>query len=222
MKGLLIVANWKSNKTISEANTWLEEFKRNYKKRENTEIVLCIPFTILYFVKNYLKENNLDVKLGAQDVSIFSQGSHTGEVNAEQIKELADYVLIGHSERKEAFGETDETLSKKTERAIEASLTPIFFVQDVDGFIPEGIKIVVYEPPGSISTVSGGIPDSVDNVSSASEKLRNKGSFEQILYGASVNPENVSTFTSLPFIDGIVSGKASLDPLEFSELIKNA
>ena len=222
MKPLLIIANFKSNKTVSEAKTWIEEFSKGFKPKEGKEMVICPSFTLLPVFKQYINEQNLPIKLGAQDLSSFPEGPYTGEVNGKQIKDLADYVLIGHSERRSNFNETDEILSRKVENALVANLKPIFFVQNVDTPIPKGLEIIVYEPPESISTVSGGIADNPKDVSETISQLRESHSFKYALYGGSVDSQNVSTFTKLSNVDGVVPGRASLDALEFLKIIENA
>ena len=222
MKPLLIIANFKSNKTVSEAKTWIEEFSKGFKPKEGKEMVICPSFTLLPVFKQYINEQNLHIKLGAQDLSSFPEGPYTGEVNGKQIKEFADYVLIGHSERRNLLKENNESIEKKVENALVANLKPIFFVQNVDTPIPKGLEIIVYEPPESISTVSGGIADNPKDVSETISQLRESHSFKYALYGGSVDSQNVSTFTKLSNVDGVVPGRASLDPLEFLKIIENA
>ena len=125
MDKLFIVANLKSNQTNSEAKDWLFNFKKikDLKQNlDNKEIILCPSFILLDFFALFIAENNLPFKLGAQNVSPFDQGPYTGEVNAKQIKDFADYVLVGHSERRNNFGETDDRLFKKVEVCLKYSL----------------------------------------------------------------------------------------------------
>lgn len=233
MKPLLIIANFKSNMINLGANDWLQEisnFTRSASSGQasqisnlnNKEIVVCPSFTLLPMFKNYIDEQKLPIELGAQDVSSFPEGPYTGEVNGRQIKELADYVLIGHSERRSLLKESDKLIEEKVEKAIAVNLQPIFFVQNVDTPIPREVEIVVYEPPESISTVSGGTADNPKDVFESVNKLRKIRKFKYVLYGGSVDSQNVFTFTSLPNVDGVVPGRASLDALEFLKIIENA
>ncbi|OGH02956.1 MAG: hypothetical protein A2798_00830 [Candidatus Levybacteria bacterium RIFCSPHIGHO2_01_FULL_37_17] len=219
-KILYIVANFKSNKTEDEAKNWLDNFK-NYKGENAKQIILCPPFTLLPTFKNFIKINSLQISLGAQNVSQFDEGPYTGEENAKQIKEFADYVLIGHSERRNLLNETDEMISEKVRNSISNELIPIFFVQTPDRAIPSGVELVVYEPPSSISGASGGIADDIDDVLKAAEKIKVAGQY-QVLYGGSVNPANVNDFTSRTQISGVVVGKESLEADEFIRVIENA
>src|SRR5574340_1242098 len=115
MDKLLIVANLKSYKTETEAKEWLDAFvkiKEIVNNLTDKEVIICPPFQLLFMFSLYAKDKGLPVKIGAQNLSPFEEGAYTGEVNARQIKDFADYVLIGHSERRNNFGETDDMLSK--------------------------------------------------------------------------------------------------------------
>src|SRR5579872_3663207 len=110
MKKLYIIANWKSYKTTQEAKDWLIEAKKMLSEKpltENKVFVLCVPFTLLSLVSQFIHENSLPIFVGSQDISPFGMGAYTGEINAAQIKEFANYALIGHSERRRYFHESD-------------------------------------------------------------------------------------------------------------------
>lgn len=222
MNKVFIVANLKSYKTENEAKEWLENLKKIKDigvSLENKEIIVCPPFQLLLMFKTYILENNLPVSIGAQDVSPFDEGAYTGEVNAKQIKEYADYVLIGHSERRKNFGETDDVLSKKTVLALKYELTPIYLIQNKDTVVPQGIQIIAYEP---IFAIGNGNPDTPENANEIAGFLKSKNSDYKLLYGGSVSPQNVNSFTSLSNISGVLVGSASLDALEFIKIIENA
>lgn len=215
MKKLFIVANWKSNKTILQAKEWLEEISNI----ENKEIIICPSFILLPLIRSSIIEHQLPFKVGAQDISAFDEGSYTGEVNGSQIKEFADYVIIGHSERRQYFSETDEIIFKKVEMAKKYNLTPIFCVQNENTPIPKDLEIVAYEPVFAIGT---GNPDTPENAQKIAEIIKEKNNVKYVLYGGSVTSHNVHAFTSIESVDGILVGKASLDAKEFGEIIKNA
>ncbi len=219
MKQFFIVANWKSNKVSLEAKEWLSHMT-NINPGEQT-VIICPTFTLLPGLHSLIKQHNFPFSLGAQNISSFPEGPHTGEVSGEQIKEFAEYVLIGHSERR-AVGETEEMLSAKVEQAIAARLTPIFFMQDENQQIPDGVTIVVYEPPSAISTVSGGVGIKPEDVEKVAAFLKKTYSIKYVLYGGSVSPENIVAYKHLPSIDGVVPGKASLDAQQFGQIITHA
>jgi triosephosphate isomerase len=221
----LIVANLKSYKNENEARIWLDGFKKITElglDLTQKEIIICPSFTQLFSFFSYFSSNNINVKLGAQNVSPFDEGAYTGEVNAKQIKDFAQYVLVGHSERRSNFQESEQVLVEKVKRAIQFGLQPIFFAQNVNTVIPTGVKIGVYEPPSSISTISGGIPDDPKTVLETAGELKSKYMLEHVLYGGSVDSNNVSDFTSLDVVDGVVTGRASLDAEELLKIIQNA
>lgn len=221
MKNLLIVANLKSYKTEIEAREWLEAFKKIKELGQNTsgkEIVICPPFTLLSLFNSFILDNDLPAKVGAQNVSSFDEGAYTGEINARQVKDFAEFVLVGHSERRRSFNETDAELSKKIEFSLKYGLEPIFLVSSNEDIIPHGVKIVAYEPLFAIGTQT---PDTPENANSASAKIKEKN-VEKVLYGGSVNPQNVKSFTGMENIDGVLVGGASLDAKEFIGIVQNA
>jgi triosephosphate isomerase len=208
MKPPLIVGNWKSNKTVVEAETWRGKFENVQKN-----VVLCVGYTLLGVMKGGPYE------LGAQDVSPFGAGAYTGEVSAAQVKEFADWVIIGHSERRKYFGETDELLAKKVLMAKEAGLKIIYCVQDEKTIVPTGVDVVAYEPVWAIGT---GKSDTPENANSVITTIKAKSQVATVIYGGSVTPVNVASFTAQPAIDGVLPGGASLDPETFAALIANA
>lgn len=214
MKKLFVVANWKSNKTTIEAENWLQVVQNSEK-----EVVICPPFTLLSLVSSEVRTKQLRVKIGAQDISSFGEGAYTGEINGKQIKEFADYVIIGHSERRKNFGETDEILFEKMRLAKENGLIVIFCVQGKETKIPVNTDIVAYEPINAIGT---GNPDTPENADDVAAYFKANFQVSGVLYGGSVTAANVNSFTQKPNIDGILVGNASLDAQEFYKLIKNA
>ena len=222
MKKVFIVANLKSYKTEIEAKNWLESFK-NIKDLSNEisekEIIICPPFTLLELFKDFILKNQIKAFLGAQDLSPFGEGAYTGEVNAKQIKDFADYVLIGHSERRKNFNETKEILNEKVRLALSYSLKPIYIIQNKDEEIPKGVELIAYEPTEAIGS---GQPDSPENADDTANLVKQKLNDYNILYGGSVISENVNSFTKMPNISGVLIGGASLDAEEFIKIIKNA
>ncbi len=221
MKKLFIIANWKSNETTAETNAWFQAFNSSHLtiNKEEKEIIICPPFTLLSLVKELVVNGNLSISIGAQDVSPFDEGAYTGEENVNQIKEFADYVIVGHSERRKNFSETNEIISQKVRKAIEGNLKPIFCVQGVETPIPQGIEIVAYEPVSAIGT---GKPDTPEDAENVARIIKEKNGVKFVLYGGSVTGENVIDFTKLPSVDGVLVGGASLDAEKFSLIIKNS
>lgn len=225
MKKLFIIANWKSNKTSVETKKWLQEFQNSEFRIQNNnnvdkKIIVCPPFTSLSVMKTLIERKKMPFKLGAQDVSPFDAGAYTGEVNAKQIKEFAEYVIIGHSERRNNFGETDDVLVKKVKKAIEVGLLPIFCIQNENTPVPEEVRLTAYEPPTAIGT---GNPDTPENAERVAKIVKeNNPQIKYILYGGSVTQDNIHSFAEMENINGALIGGASLDPQKFAALITNA
>lgn len=219
MKKTFIVANWKSNMTSSEAKSWVEQLDIQSLDLSGKEVVICPPLTLLSDLKLHFVNNKLNVDLGAQNISPFEEGAYTGEVSAKQVKEFVQYVIVGHSERRKNFGETDEILFKQFNLARENGLKVIYCVQGKETRIPDGSDLVAYEPINAIGT---GNPDSPENAEEIAAYFKANFKVSTVLYGGSVTADNVGSFTKMPNIDGVLVGKASLDAREFYEIIKNA
>lgn len=216
MDKTIIVANWKSNKTTEQANFWLNQIPQSLRNiTTEKEIIICPSFTVLPFFKKKIEELSLPFKLGAQNISNLGEGAFTGEVNGKQIREFSDYVIIGHSERREKLKEDSEILEQKVKQANENGLSVIFCIQDKDTFIPQDVEIVAYEP---IFAIGSGNPDTPENA----EKVASAVGKKTFLYGGSVTSENVGSFTKKDLITGVLVGGASLDPLEFAKIVELA
>jgi len=216
----IIAANWKSNKSKNEARNWFDAvLAQNFP--DNLEIIIFPPLTLLDFASAYIKEKNLPIKLGAQNVSPFGIGAYTGEVNAGQIKEFADYVLIGHSERRSNFGESDEMINKKIERVQESGLSPIVCVSNIAQIksLVRNEVIIAYEPIEAIGT---GNPEDPKSTGLMAEQIKKIANNSRIIYGGSVNAQNLKNYISLDNIEGVLVGGESLTPFSFSEILKNA
>ncbi len=224
MKQLFIVANWKSHKTKNDVKEWLQTCKIeavNTKK----EVIVCPPFTLLSEFISYSKENASSIKIGAQDISPFDEGPYTGEVNSKQVKEFADYVIIGHSERRKYFGESDEIISQKLSQALKAALTPILCISHtqqilhLQKYLQEVTIIIAYEPEFAIGS---GSPDTPENAEAVAKEIKQILPHALVLYGGSVSAENIGEFTQMSHINGVLVGNKSLDPQEFSLIISHA
>lgn len=204
--------------TESEAVTWLSEMESVLYETTYT-IVLCAPFTLLSSLQKHIVAKKLPLLLGAQDISPFDKGAYTGAVNGEQIAEYAQYVLIGHSERRNFFHEDDSLLTQKVIMAKKYQLTPIFCVQGSETGIPNDVEIIAFEPIGAIGS---GEADSPEDANSVAQKVKMNEHIKNVLYGGSVTSKNVASFVTMDSINGVLVGGASLHSQEFSEIIQNA
>ncbi len=227
MKKIYIIANWKSNKTIYQADRWFRTFNNSQLtiNKEEKEVIICPSFTLLSFVKESIVKSQLSIAVGAQDISPFDEGAYTGEVNGKQIKEFAEYVIIGHSERRNYFREGEEIVNKKISLAYKYRITPIICVSNISqihdssSIILNSNCIVVYEPVFAIGTGNSDTPENAERI--AKQVKANTGVLF-VLYGGSVTSKNVKEFTKMSNIDGILVGGASLDAQEFYTIIQNA
>lgn len=223
MKNALIFASWKSNKTKNEAESWLGSISSETFP-SNLEVVILPPFTLLDFISNFIKERSLPFKIGAQDVSPFESGPYTGEISASQIKEFGEYALIGHSERRTNFGESDEMVLNKVKQVASFGLIPVVCVSDLSqltGLQSYKDIIIAYEPPGAISTSGPNAnSENPEQVSEFAQKVKERLQTE-IIYGGSVNAGNVRDYLSLENISGVLVGGESLDVKSFINILKN-
>ncbi len=214
----LLVANLKANKTWEEMSFWLDQVAPIVEKFTGT-VIVCPSSAFLASTHQKLQTQNSKLQTGGQDISRFEQGAYTGEVAASQIANLCQYAIIGHSERRQNFGETDEILTLKVQNAKSAGIEPIFCIQTEKDAIPEGVEIVAYEPTFAIGT---GVPDSPENAKGLAEEIRQKDHFT-VIYGGSVSAENVNLFLQKDVIDGVLVGATnSLDSKNFIQILEKA
>lgn len=229
MTQTLVVANWKENLTVNEAQEWLEKFRfavNNLTIQQFSSVIICPSFIVLPMMAYEISKFE-GVKLGAQDVSKFEEGQYTGEVSAKMLRDFVNYAIVGHSERRRYFNETDEDVRLKIEQCLKYDLTPIVCVssiQELSSFPSELSSrrdvVFAYEPLFAVGT---GEPDTPENAQKFAEKIKSEvGQSVRIIYGGSVNSENVESFVAQPDISGILVGQASLDADEFSKIISNS
>lgn len=227
MEKTLIVANWKENFTAAEAERWVgglnEELR--IKNKGGVEIVVCPPFVLTSILHSLLLIPNSPFRLGAQDVSKFEGGQYTGEVSAKMLKDFVSYVIVGHSERRKYFGETNEDVGLKIEQCLKHDLAPIVCVSNLEQAsasqcVNESNKIIfVYEPVEAISTGGEFHPDDPEHAQVMAKEIKAvAGQDIRVLYGGSVTSENVKSFVSQPDINGVLVGQASLDAGEFTKI----
>lgn len=225
-KPVWIIANWKSNKTIEEALDWVSQVGPQLPKREELKVVICPTFSVLSEVKKAITVGNFPFLVGSQDLSPFGIGAYTGEEPAQILSQLIDLVILGHSERRQNFGETDEMVAKKSNQALSNTITPLVCVQGEETPVPEGCKLIAYEPVWAISTGLTNTPgvgkaDNPEEVNKVANIFKQKCEAElEVIYGGSVNSSNAKGFISQEAISGILVGNASLDAAEFLKICK--
>jgi len=245
-----IAGNWKMHKTIPEAVELAQEIKEKSKNFDQGTLVLIPPFPALSAVHSVIKDSPL--KLGAQNVFWEEEGAYTGEVSPKMLLAAGcQYVVVGHSERRNYFGETNETVNKKLKAVLQTSLTPIFCLgesleqrqagltleiiksqleEGLAGFLSEEIRqiIIAYEPVWAIGTGMTATPQQAQEVHAfirqiLSQKYGNStAEYAIILYGGSVKPNNAFPLTREKDIDGALVGGASLKAQSFWEIAQEA
>lgn len=248
MRTPIVAANWKMHKTIREAIELTREVRRELLDVQGIEVVLCPPFTALSAVRDTLDVSW--IKLGAQNMYFEAQGAFTGEISPPMVAELCQYVILGHSERRQYFGETDESVNKKTKAALAHGLIPIICVGEnleqnragqtatiVGGQVRaafQGIShqeasrvIIAYEPVWAIGTGIAAEPAEVNRIIGISirgvlAELYDEETAQtiRVQYGGSVKPDNMADFARQPEIDGALVGGASLKAESFAAIVK--
>ncbi len=218
-KNLWIIANWKSNKSIAEALEWVSLVGSKVLASEEVKVVVCPEFSAVEEVKKAVLVGNYSLLVGVQDLSPFPPGAFTGEESGQDLKQFASVVIIGHSERRKNFGETDEMVAEKVKRSLEVGMTPLVCVQGKETPVPEGCNLVAFEPVEAIGT---GHPDTPGDANEVAQFLKDKyGERLEVLYGGSVIPENAEAFTKQENISGLLVGGASLSAEQFLAIIEN-
>ncbi len=235
------------HKTIPEAVAMVKELKSKIADVKDVEVLICPAFTALYSLANEAKGSN--IKIGAQNLFWEPKGAFTGEIAANMVTDAGcSYVIIGHSERRQYFGETDETVNKRIKAALNAGLIPIVCVGEtlneresnvtfkvIEKQVRDGIKeltaeesakiVIAYEPVWAIGTGKTATPDQAQEVHAFIRKVYSEmyGSAAEgtrILYGGSVKPDNVAELMKKEDIDGGLVGGASLEAASFEKLVK--
>ena len=246
MRKKVIAGNWKRNMLPNETINFIEGLSQEIKDVKN-EIILCVPYTDLFYA--LLTAQNTNIKIGAQNMHWKEKGAYTGEISGQMLKSIGvEYVIIGHSERRQYFAETDETVNLKVKSALENNLKPIICVGETleqrehgetEKIIESQIKlalkdlrkeqiraiIIAYEPVWAIGTGKTATPEEANNVIKYIRKqikeLYNEEIAENIIiqYGGSVKASNAEELFNMSDIDGALVGGASLNFKEFSEIV---
>ena len=245
-----IAGNWKMHMTVAEAVDFVREFRQYEKDLINAQLVIIPPFTALDTVNKELKGSS--VRLGAQNVYWEEKGAFTGEISPVMLKDIGcSYVVIGHSERRQYFNESNDSVNRKIRAALSSGLTPILCIGEsqeereqnktiskIESQIAESLVdlkedevrkvIIAYEPIWAIGTGLTATPDQAEEVhryirDKLSQTYGNQlASYAIILYGGSVKPANTFSLLREKDINGALVGGASLNPKSFSEIAKEA
>ncbi|HLR40916.1 MAG TPA: triose-phosphate isomerase [Virgibacillus sp.] len=248
MRKNVIAGNWKMNKTLSEANQFVEEAASKVPNNDKVDAIVCAPFPFLASLVEKAKESS--VKIGAQNMHFEDSGAFTGEVSPVMLKDIGvSHVVIGHSERRELFAETDEIVNKKTHAAFNHGLTPIVCcgetleqreanetMNHVENQIKEALKglsdkqiadtIIAYEPIWAIGTGKTATSEEANEVCThirnVIKTITSEETAEQVIiqYGGSVKPANIDELLAQSDIDGALVGGASLEADSFLQLVE--
>lgn len=249
MRRIIIAGNWKMNKDIHETASLINELKERLKEfRDEVDVVICPPFTSLVIAQSLIKDS--PIRLGAQNMSQHDDGAYTGEVSAKMLKATGcEFVILGHSERRQYFKESDELVDQKIKKALSIGLTPIVCIGETleereagitDKIITTQIKgvlkeltssevdklVIAYEPVWAIGTGKNATPGQANQVHKLIRKLIGQmyswALAEKIIiqYGGSMNAQNASSLLSQSDIDGGLIGGASLKSDSFMAIVQ--
>lgn len=246
MRRKVIAGNWKMNMLPNEAMEYIDSLSKLVKDSEN-EVILCVPYTDLFYCLMSAQDTN--IKIGAQNMHFAEKGAYTGEISGKMLKSIGvEYVIIGHSERRQYFAETDETVNKKIKAAFANELKPIVCVGEsleqreegktkevittqtrlaLDGLTAEQVEntIIAYEPIWAIGTgktaTSEDANNSIKEIRDEICKIYGQMTSERVIiqYGGSVKPANAKELFSTSDIDGALVGGASLKPEDFAGIV---
>lgn len=250
MRKPIIAGNWKMYKTVAEAVQFVDGLRRQLQDEKKVEVVVCPPFTAILKVAEALKGSN--IRYGAQDLFWEDEGAYTGEVSPKMLKDLGcSYCIIGHSERRTYFGETNESVNKKVKAALKYEIIPIMCVGErleerdkgktfdvVKDHVEGGLKglakndvlniVIAYEPVWAIGTGRNATPEQAQEVHKYIRELLKSSYGEEISsqvriqYGGSVKPDNIRGIMNGEDVDGALVGGASLKLDDFVEIVKKS
>ena len=247
MRTPFIAGNWKMYKTVSDAVKYVKEFRGLVKDVQGVEIVVATPYTAIHAAAEAARNSN--VGIGGQDLFWEREGAFTGEISAPMLREAgAEYVIVGHSERRTLFGETDATVNRKLAAAFSGGLVPIACIgetldqrernetfdvldrqitQGLDGLTSDQIAqlVIAYEPVWAIGTGRNATPEQAAEAHGHIRKRvrqwfgNDAAELCHVIYGGSVKPDNIGVLISQPDVDGALVGGASLDVRGLFEIV---
>lgn len=250
MRKPFIAANWKMNNTVGEALKFVAAFTADLKAVGNVDCILAPPFTALYAMNEAIE--GTEIKLAAQNLFWEESGAFTGEIAPRFLAEVGcSHAIIGHSERRQLFGETDETVNRRLRAALGNGLVPILCVGEtlaereanrtwdvIERQLKDGMKgidlaacedfVVAYEPVWAIGTGRTATPEQAQEIHAmirahlATAHSKDVAAKRRIIYGGSVKPSNSRELMSKNDIDGALVGGASLDPKQFAGIVRSA
>ena len=221
-----VLANWKSHKSLAEAEEWLATFCRQYRPDPAVEVIIAPPAPYLFPLRQRLEEQNTaQLHLAVQDLSPFPLGAYTGAIAAEMVRDLVEYALVGHSERRRYFHETNQEVANKISEAVAVGIKPVVYVDrshaaaqiaavsDAD----QKELIIGYGP---LEAIGMDIPQSPELAAEAVAHIHKLAPACPVLYGGSINATNAGQYMRIPGLAGLLVGHASLDPEEFSSICR--
>ncbi len=216
-----VVGNWKCNKTWADSKRWLDRFAELYQPEPELSVVIAPSFILLRDTASYLQQLSLkNVFLAAQDISPFPKGSYTGAVAADMVRELVDYIIVGHSERRRYFRETSQDVANKVTECVDSGLAPIVCVDQPYAMsqltsladIDCEKMIIAYGP---VDAMNFRIPEEPKRIVEAVSFISQIHPQKPVIYGGAIHPDNVRKYASLKGVAGLFVGEASLDPESF-------
>src|SRR5579859_1561469 len=218
-----LVANWKSNKSQEEVKQWAEVFKNLQSINPEITLVVCPSFLHIPLVHQLLP----NLSLGAQTLSQFPDGQYTGAVSALMLSEFVKFAILGHTERRKFFGETDQIVANQVLQALDFQITPIVAVEknnwssQLAQFDSSHLSrmLVMYEPPEAVSSATQSHAADLVDVKQAAQLIKSSYQVKGVLYGGSIDEQNIHTYFTDKDLDGVVVGYASLDPEKFRKIL---
>jgi len=223
-----VLANWKSHKTVDEGKKWLTEFSKVYRPDPQVEVILAPSYIHLVPLYHMLQDmESPSLCLAAQDLSPFPLGAYNGAVAAAMVRDMVEYAIIGHSERRRYFHETDQETANKASEAVAAGIKPILCVDQPYAHaqmtaLNEADMENMIIGYGPVEAIGVNIPQSQEKTRREVAEIQEIFPDKPILYGGSINAENAESYMQLPGVSGLMVGSASLDVEEFALISQTA